>query len=144
MSIIVTFYSYKGGVGRTMALANIAVLLARKGLRVLAVDGDLEAPGLDRYFHQFNMQPSGFNTGLLDLLWDASIPSPLERKPDWHRYVAEMDVGGQWRLAFLRSGKVNQEYAGRVLKFDWHIFFADHKGGDFIESLRNQWLEEFD
>lgn len=34
MSSIVTFYSYKGGVGRSMALANIAVLLARRGLAI--------------------------------------------------------------------------------------------------------------
>jgi MinD-like ATPase involved in chromosome partitioning or flagellar assembly len=48
---IVTFYSYKGGVGRSMALANIAVILARDfGLRVVAIDWDLEAPGLNRYF----------------------------------------------------------------------------------------------
>lgn len=46
---IVTFYSFKGGVGRTMALANLAVLLASRGLRVLAMDFDLEAPGLGRY-----------------------------------------------------------------------------------------------
>ena len=46
MSTIATFYSYKGGVGRTMAMANVAVLLAQRGLRVLAVDWDLEAPGL--------------------------------------------------------------------------------------------------
>jgi MinD-like ATPase involved in chromosome partitioning or flagellar assembly len=47
---VVTFYSWKGGVGRTMALANAAVQLARAGLNVLMVDWDLEAPGLDRYF----------------------------------------------------------------------------------------------
>ena len=40
-----TFYSWKGGVGRTMALANIAVQLARKGNRVLMVNWDLRAPG---------------------------------------------------------------------------------------------------
>src|SRR5882724_3937262 len=50
MSRIITFYSYKGGVGRTFALANIAVLLARRGKRVLLMDWDLEAPGLHRYF----------------------------------------------------------------------------------------------
>jgi len=33
-----------------MALANIAVLLVRSGKKVLAVDWDLEAPGLDKYF----------------------------------------------------------------------------------------------
>ena len=30
MSSIVTFYSYKGGVGRSMALANVAYELAKK------------------------------------------------------------------------------------------------------------------
>ena len=44
---VVTGYSYKGGVGRSFALANMAVLLAQWQLRVLCVDWDLEAPGLD-------------------------------------------------------------------------------------------------
>jgi MinD-like ATPase involved in chromosome partitioning or flagellar assembly len=66
MGMITTFYSYKGGVGRTMALANIAVLLARRGLRVLAVDWDLEAPGLDRYFRQVQVRSSPQNGGLLE------------------------------------------------------------------------------
>jgi MinD-like ATPase involved in chromosome partitioning or flagellar assembly len=47
---VITFYSYKGGVGRSMALANVATLLAHAGQRVLAIDFDLEAPGLHRYF----------------------------------------------------------------------------------------------
>jgi MinD-like ATPase involved in chromosome partitioning or flagellar assembly len=42
----ITFYSYKGGVGRTQALANIGYWLARRGRRTLMVDFDLEAPGL--------------------------------------------------------------------------------------------------
>jgi cellulose biosynthesis protein BcsQ len=44
--VICTFYSYKGGVGRSMALANAAHILAQFGLRVLMIDFDLEAPGL--------------------------------------------------------------------------------------------------
>jgi hypothetical protein len=47
---IITFYSYKGGVGRSAALANVATLLAQRGHRVLLMDFDLEAPGLHRYF----------------------------------------------------------------------------------------------
>jgi len=39
-------YSLKGGVGRSTALAALAWHLARKGKKVLAVDLDLEAPGL--------------------------------------------------------------------------------------------------
>ena len=50
MAAIVTFYSYKGGVGRSMALANVAVLLGQRRQRILVVDWDLEAPGVERYF----------------------------------------------------------------------------------------------
>ena len=50
---IITFYSYKGGTGRTMALANVGWILASSGKRVLLVDWDLEAPGLHRYLSPF-------------------------------------------------------------------------------------------
>lgn len=40
------FYSYKGGVGRTLLLANTARYLATLGRRVVALDLDFEAPGL--------------------------------------------------------------------------------------------------
>ncbi len=43
---IVTFYSFKGGVGRTTALVACAWQLAKLGKKVVVVDLDLEAPGL--------------------------------------------------------------------------------------------------
>jgi MinD-like ATPase involved in chromosome partitioning or flagellar assembly/tetratricopeptide (TPR) repeat protein len=42
----ITFYSYKGGVGRTMALLNVAWRLAKHGKRIGIIDMDLEAPGM--------------------------------------------------------------------------------------------------
>ena len=42
----VAFYSYKGGVGRSLLLANAARFLAMLGKGVVALDLDLEAPGL--------------------------------------------------------------------------------------------------
>ena len=48
MGKIFTFYSYKGGTGRSLALSNVAWILAGNGCRVLIVDWDLEAPGLHR------------------------------------------------------------------------------------------------
>jgi len=54
MGEIITFYSYKGGTGRTMALANTACLLAEQTRgKVLVIDWDLEAPGLFSYFEDF-------------------------------------------------------------------------------------------
>lgn len=40
------FFSIKGGVGRSSALTMLAIELARRGKRVLVVDGDFESPGL--------------------------------------------------------------------------------------------------
>jgi tetratricopeptide (TPR) repeat protein len=70
--VIYTFYSFKGGVGRSMALANIAELLYRRGLKVLMIDFDLEAPGLEHYFNNpsaiFSQVEILEKRGLIDLL----------------------------------------------------------------------------
>jgi|GEM_PF-66273 len=71
---IATFYSYKGGTGRSMALANFAWILAASGKRVMAMDWDLEAPGLHRYFRPFLADPDLFETdGLIDMFWDLTV-----------------------------------------------------------------------
>jgi MinD-like ATPase involved in chromosome partitioning or flagellar assembly len=74
---IITFYSFKGGTGRTMALANVACILAKRQAReggkgVLMIDWDLEAPGLHRYFRTrgASQRISNISTG------DASSSKP--------------------------------------------------------------------
>ena len=47
---VTSFYSFKGGVGRTTATVLSALLLARQGKKVMIVDFDLEAPGLASIF----------------------------------------------------------------------------------------------
>src|SRR5262245_24413706 len=65
---ICTFYSYKGGVGRSMALANVAVLVARMNRKVLVVDWDLEAPGLEKYLAPVLQSAERTTPGLIDLI----------------------------------------------------------------------------
>src|SRR3954449_8451523 len=66
---IVTFYSYKGGSGRTMTMANVAWILASNGHRVLVVDWDLESPGLHRYFSPFLLDPDlRTSDGVIELI----------------------------------------------------------------------------
>ncbi len=69
--MIYTFYSYKGGVGRSMALANVAALLAKWSKKVLVVDWDLEAPGIERFFNNSSHHLSKkrkTTPGLVDLI----------------------------------------------------------------------------
>src|SRR5438874_11280472 len=79
---IYTFYSYKGGTGRSMALANFAWIMAASGKRVLVIDWDLEAPGLHRYFRPFLTDPDLFETdGLIDTFWGLAA-SLANKHPD--------------------------------------------------------------
>jgi len=64
-------FSLKGGVGRSTALAALAWHLARQGKRVLAVDLDLEAPGLGSLL--LEELP---DYGLIDWLVEALVGQP--------------------------------------------------------------------
>src|SRR4051812_6902216 len=99
MSRIVTFYSYKGGVGRTFALANIAVLLARRGKRVLIMDWDLEAPGLHRYFERFLQERDTRGEGLVHLLWNSVGDSNV----DWRKYIINVAISDCQPISLIPS-----------------------------------------
>ncbi|MFG2549843.1 FxSxx-COOH system tetratricopeptide repeat protein [Streptomyces sp. NPDC048581] len=157
---IVTFYSYKGGTGRTMALANTAWILAANGKRVLAVDWDLEAPGLHRFFHPF-LDPAtvGATTGVIDLLtdyaWAASgdATETEHRPPDWHRQYARIQrhaVSLDWRfpepgtLDLVSAGRQNRDYSAIVSTFDWDNFYEHLGGGLFFDALRDDMRHHYD
>lgn len=75
--LITTFYSYKGGVGRTMAVANVGRLAAAEaeGVPTLLIDWDLDAPGLHEYFPE----AGNATKGLVDYFLDAA--TRLETDP---------------------------------------------------------------
>src|SRR5262250_840359 len=91
---VITFYSYKGGAGRSMALANVAWILASNGKRVLALDWDLEAPGLHRYFHPFLADRDlTASEGLIDFVIDfatEAVARRARRRDDW--YIARANL----------------------------------------------------
>ncbi|HKQ07470.1 MAG TPA: hypothetical protein VJ464_20265 [Blastocatellia bacterium] len=141
---IITFYSYKGGVGRSMALANVAWLLASQhGLNVLVIDWDLEAPGLH---HFFDMDDLDIRHGLLDMLYDykqilreATGPLP-EDVVKVKKYVQPVPTysGGGGSISILAAGRQDGKYAGRVNDFDWKEFYDKWFGFGFMENFKKQ------
>jgi hypothetical protein len=140
---IVTFYSWKGGVGRTMALANIAVQLVRLGRSVLMVDWDLEAPGHERYFD--HPEILGLTTiatsdasGLLGLLEISTAVVP--ERAIWETRLCHITVPPR-RGQFPNP---QPAYAGATayvaLRQSQHGLFSTF-GGVFLEPLfcRTNW-----
>jgi Tfp pilus assembly protein PilF len=81
---IFTFYSYKGGVGRSLALVNTAYALAGRGRHVLVVDMDLEAPGISGFLRRTNelAEPEAAHPkDILDLLWECITGVKEGKKP---------------------------------------------------------------
>ncbi|WP_409000446.1 FxSxx-COOH system tetratricopeptide repeat protein [Streptomyces europaeiscabiei] len=158
---IITFYSYKGGTGRTMALANTAWILASSGKRVLTIDWDLEAPGLHRFFKPF-LDPNALaaTTGVIDIIteysWAATTGGP--RRGPWHLDFARVDEhavslmperhglsfpeGGT--LDFLSAGRQNREYSATVTSFEWDNFYERLGGGLFLDALRDDMRANYD
>ncbi|WP_286158602.1 FxSxx-COOH system tetratricopeptide repeat protein [Streptomyces sp. TLI_053] len=108
---VVTFYSYKGGSGRTTVTANCAWILAANGFRVLAVDWNLAAPGLHHYFHPFlEAEDSGAVSRDLVGLLRRSLDAPENRTEhpacvlDHVRPLRWSGFPGDGRLDLLPAG----------------------------------------
>jgi MinD-like ATPase involved in chromosome partitioning or flagellar assembly len=132
---IITFYSFKGGVGRTMALANVGLELARTGRRVLLVDFDLEAPGLDT-FHV--LKPERQTPGIVDYVTSyrqtGTAPSAAE-----FIYEPRITTEPPGRVWVMPTGKQDEQYASRLHGIDWQQLYSEQDGYLFFEDLKEQW-----
>jgi MinD-like ATPase involved in chromosome partitioning or flagellar assembly len=156
---ITTFYSYKGGTGRSMALANFAWIMAACGKHVLAIDWDLEAPGLHRYLRPFLSDPELFETdGLIDTFWvlaasalgkassganqTASRSEVVEAFEDATRRVDWKFPSGGY-IDFIGAGRQGGTYSERVNSFDWKRFY-ELGGADLLTTEKNHLSARYD
>ena len=134
---VTTFYSFKGGVGRTMALVNAAVALAKRGRRVLVVDFDLEAPGLDTFDIFRSPKPV---PGVIDFVAEYLLSG---QAPKIDRFVSEAagvgdDGGALWSMP---SGAQHAAYAANFNQIDWGALYERHDGYLLFEDLKEQWKQ---
>jgi cellulose biosynthesis protein BcsQ len=153
--IVYTFYSYKGGVGRTMALVNVGVLLALTDAgekvrpRVLLVDWDLEAPGLDTYFELIDASKRSSNRGARPGVVDLLEAQSKDESLSWRDCLSTVSfTGGD--LDFISAGKREgsqepvTDYTTRVQRLNWAELFDAHSIGNYWNQVRREWIEEYD
>jgi cellulose biosynthesis protein BcsQ len=134
---IVTFYSFKGGVGRTMALVNVGAELARTGASVLLVDFDLEAPSL----MNFNLAGTSRPTlGIVDYV--LSYQRSGQVPPDIDPYICESETfANSGRLAIMPAGARGVDYPARLMGVNWQRLYGQQSGFLLLEELKAQWSE---
>jgi len=112
MPPVITFFSHKGGVGRTTALLATALHLARAGQKVAVVDLDIEAPGLASLF--FRDPPSA---GCLDYLLAADPSASMVREVTV--LVADKTfIGNGAELQVVTAGGVDDAFLEMLARID--------------------------
>jgi MinD-like ATPase involved in chromosome partitioning or flagellar assembly len=126
---IISFFSFKGGVGRTSSLVATALTLARNGHRVAIVDLDLEAPGLATIFLPDDVS----NSGVIDYLLEKKIQgndcslSILS--------ISESDLLGDNgdTIHLFPAGTVDKNYLEKLARLD----FQNLVNGELQDSMKN-------
>lgn len=172
MGRIFTFYSFKGGVGRTMAVANLAFIAATNGMRVLVMDWDMEAPGLSYYFRGLT-DPSVAreiknSPGMLNILWRWRLAVDAEEgdlknetelnefkegsvfRDAVHSIVSRRFIDGEGCVDYIGAGSQMVEtpssvpYQEALARFSWADFYETQGGGYFVDSLRKWAKSQYD
>lgn len=126
-----------------MGLANVAAVLAHWGYRVLAVDWDFEAPGLEYYLFE-EPKAVASQRGMLDLLEDACRDNDLEENC-WHTCRMRVPLrGAAHHIDMISVGSRDEHYHRRLRLMDLETFYAKHNGGLIIEQLGREWRAQYD
>ena len=138
----VSFYSFKGGVGRSTILANLACWLAMRGRKVLIIDLDLEGFGQHSsgLFKGNSVADSAIKGGFIDLCeawkqhheqtpgevyeWDLRDYMLRSALPDT---LPGTDKG---EIFLMPAGKqLDEDYTKKLNGLNWHSFFSPFVSG---------------
>lgn len=144
----ITFYSYKGGVGRSLALATVASRLAEFGKRVCLLDFDLEAPGLHYKFAPFLKDHKEISKGIVDYIYQFTNTGSLS--VDLADYYDTFRISTQsYYLTLIPAGNINSpEYWKKLSSIDWYNLLYENSSGlafllDLKDKIRKQISPEY-
>lgn len=130
---VLTFFSYKGGVGRTTSLALTATHLARKGKNVFVIDCDFEAPGLINFFNISQLENS--KSGLVEYLNDKMFVNECNMED----YVLniERNYSGIGAINLMPSGNILSHNPDDLVSYLEGLAKIDLQGVSLIKTFQN-------
>jgi uncharacterized protein YeaO (DUF488 family) len=114
---LIVFYSFKGGLGRSTALASFAIQRARLGERVAVLDFDLDAPGVGVLLAA-DERGTIAQWGVVDFLLERDSSVPLS---DYYHPCRRADVVGKGELMVFPAGRVDSLYPGKLARVDFEL-----------------------
>lgn len=135
---VISFYSFKGGMGRTTTLAAIAYNLARDGKNVLLIDTDIEAPGLATIF----LNDDSIQNGTVDYLLERQANSSFRANKTIQSYLnqfrdPEINERFPGNIFVIPAGKPDDGYLNKLSRVDCQDIRVDH-----IKNSMSGLLEE--
>ena len=143
----ITFYSYKGGVGRSLALSNMAIKLSQLKKTVFVIDFDLEAPGLQFKFEEdYQHIKNDCKLGLVDYIYSFANENILpESLKDYTCELRPKNINDT-NIHFLSAGDFERdEYWKKLATTKWsQLFYSKNSYGiRFFLDLKAKIEKEF-
>ncbi len=141
--LITTFYSFRGGVGRSTTLGLVAGILAtEKKRRVVIVDFDLEAPGISILLESDIEQINQENYGVLDYLYQRFL-TPEENFPPIESCIYQVELKARGELFLVPVGEYDENYIHRLAELDRGTLQAFYRRDNnpvqqLIEDIKEQ------
>jgi hypothetical protein len=112
---IIVFYSFKGGLGRSTAVASFAIQQARRGQRVVVLDFDLDAPGVGSLLAA-DRDGTVASWGVVDYLLER--PHGDVELADYYHACRREAVTGSGEILAFPTGRLDAEYLSKLARVD--------------------------
>ena len=150
---VTTFYSYKGGMGRTTTLASFATFCAKvQKQKVVILDCDFEAPGFTNYF-DMNSESLENTNGVLEYLLNRQFFRDNRKLDIANAYSFKVgrDYSGEGDIYVIPAGNLSntpadatgrthrQHYLEGLARLDISsVNYLTKQFQDFISDINNQ------
>ncbi len=125
MSKIISIHSFRGGTGKSNTTANLAAVLASRGLRIGVIDTDIQSPGIHILF---KLEEDAMKHSLNDYLW-----GKCDIKDTAHDVTDKLgDLKGK---VFLIPSSIKAGEIARVLREGYDVGLLNDGFHDLVESL---------
>jgi MinD-like ATPase involved in chromosome partitioning or flagellar assembly len=126
MSRVVAFHSFRGGTGKSNTTANVAVMAARRRLRVGVIDTDIQSPGIHVLL---GIDQSAITRSLNDYLWGRCAIAEAA-----HDVTAALDPALEGRV-FLIPSSIDATDIARVMHDGYDVSLLHDGIGALVREL---------